>query len=36
MKADVYMRRGSFRTVYCIYITGGDLVECETLYLYNA
>lgn len=38
MKADVYMRKGSFRLIYCTYITGGDLITngCNTWHLYNA
>lgn len=37
LKADVYMRKGSFRLIYCTYITGGNLITdgCETLHLYN-
>lgn len=37
LKADVYMRKGSFRLIYCTYVTGGNLITngCHTLYLYN-
>lgn len=37
LKADVYMRKGSFRLIYCTYITGGDLITngCHTIYLVN-
>lgn len=37
MRADVYMRKGKFRLIYCTYITGGNLITngCRTLYLYN-